>query len=433
MDLAHKMTFRNIVGWLLLALAITVVAGAVRFQFAGCPAAASIPGNPVPFLSVSTALLLSGMFMSVIGRLLNYYRPENPIGWLLAILGVAMPLANWLNEYAVCATISAAPLPYVELGTWVGMGASTIIVVCLFVLIPALFPTGTFLSRSWEIAVWVTVSIALLLTFLALITPGPMTLNGIVGPYPFDNPFGLPFPWLRSMERFLYLGIPLVATLGGLLGIAAFIARFRRSSGDERQQLKWFAYFLVTVVAVHLVGYELIGGMFFPGVFDHWSYGLILILSFSGFPLVIGLAIFKYRLYDIDLIIRKTLVYGLLTVSLVLVFFGLVTMLQSLFSAVSNQQSPLSVVLSTLAIAALFNPLRTRLQEFIDRRFYRQKYDAEQTLAEFATAVRSETDLDVLSNQVVDIVEKTMQPAEVSMWLKRDTNRQPTTHTQDIG
>ncbi len=143
------------------------------------------------------------------------------------------------------------------------------------------------------------------------------------------------------------------------------------------------------------------------------------------FPLIITIAILRSHLWDIDLIIRKTLIYSFLIIFLGLVYFSAVTMLQSIFSLVSGQHSPVSVVLSTLAIAALFNPLRKRIQDFIDRRFYRRKYDAEQALAAFAAAARSETDLELLSNRLTGTVQEALQPEQVSLWIKPYQRSQP--------
>ena len=144
-------------------------------------------------------------------------------------------------------------------------------------------------------------------------------------------------------------------------------------------------------------------------------------LSFAGVPVAIGFAVLKYRLYDIDLLINRTLVYGSLTTTLVALYFVVIVLLQRLFVLLTGQQSTLAVVASTLLIAALFNPLRRRIQSFIDRRFYRSKYDARKTLEAFSATLRDETDLDALSNDLVGVVRETMQPAHVSLWLRPES------------
>jgi hypothetical protein len=145
------------------------------------------------------------------------------------------------------------------------------------------------------------------------------------------------------------------------------------------------------------------------------------LLSFAGIPVAVGIAVLRYRLYDIDLIINRTLVYGLLTATLVALYFGGIVVLQRLFVLLTGQQSTLAVVASTLAIAALFNPLRRRIQSLVDRRFYRKKYDAVKTLEAFSVKLRDETDLDALSDDLVGVVRETMQPVHVSLWLRPET------------
>jgi hypothetical protein len=197
--------------------------------------------------------------------------------------------------------------------------------------------------------------------------------------------------------------------------------RYRKGSLRERQQIKWLALFgglSVLYVLLLLVAYPLLtgGGVMNPG---NKLPGLIFYLTTGLFPPVaIGVAVLRHRLWDIDLLIRRTLVYSILTVSLSLVYFGSVVVLQELFTTSTGRQSPAAVVLSTLAIAGLFTPFRRRIQTFIDRRFYRKKYDAEQVLAAFSTTLREEVDLDHLTNSILGVVEETVQPAHASLWLR---------------
>jgi hypothetical protein len=174
-------------------------------------------------------------------------------------------------------------------------------------------------------------------------------------------------------------------------------------------------------VVIQLVVFEMVGAFFYPEIFNTVWYRAIILVVFTGFPIVIGIAVFKYRLYDIDIIIRKTLVYGVLTILLALIYFGSVLLIQGLVTAVGGQQSPIVIVFSTLLIAALFSPLRRRIQAFIDQRFFRRKYDAEQTLAQFAASVRDEVDLDDLTAELLRVVQETMEPEHVSIHL-RDQN-----------
>jgi hypothetical protein len=228
------------------------------------------------------------------------------------------------------------------------------------------------------------------------------------------NPFGGP-PFVEWVEA-----------LGGVLGPACFVAaiislilRFRRSQGQERQQIKWFAYAsALGFMAILFVT------LFDLPVVDERTDALIEHLVWTVAPLSLpvsaGIAILRYRLYDIDLIINRTLVYGALTVSLAGVYIGSIIVLQGLVRALTGQESQLAIVASTLAVAALFNPLRRRIQSSIDGRFYRRKYDARKTLEAFSARLRNETDLDALGGDLKSVIGETMQPAHVSLWLRPD-------------
>jgi hypothetical protein len=204
------------------------------------------------------------------------------------------------------------------------------------------------------------------------------------------------------------------------------VIRYRRSGGEERQQIKWIA-FAASVVALGVSGAVFLGTFAAGtagGTHPLWV-GLIedaITLSFAGIPIAVGFAVLKYRLYNIDLLINRTLVYGALTAALVAVYFGGVAATEAVVRTLTGQeqQPQLAIVVSTLVIAALFNPLRRRIQAFIDRRFYRRKYDARKTLEAFTAKLRDETDLDALSGDLIGVVRETMQPAHVSLWLRPD-------------
>jgi len=199
------------------------------------------------------------------------------------------------------------------------------------------------------------------------------------------------------------------------------VVRFRRSRGIERQQMKMFAYVIVV-----LIGGSVLAGILSDVTGVVWLGSISFVLSLMGLmclPIAVGVAILRYRLYEIDLIINRTLVYGPLTATLALVYFGGVATTQLVFRVLTGQQQQpqLAIVISTLVIAALFNPLRRRIQSFIDRRFYRSKYDARKTLEAFSLRLRDETDLEALNNQLVGIVRQTIQPSHVSLWLRPAT------------
>jgi hypothetical protein len=217
--------------------------------------------------------------------------------------------------------------------------------------------------------------------------------------------------------------IQLSVLLLGLIAAASVVVGRRNARGVERQQIKWLLYaapiwFFGSALKIAVFYFSLI-----EGPWGLWvGYLLVAIGGLSG-PIAIGVAILRYRLYEIDTLINRTLVYGLLTATLVVVYFGGVAATQTIFRTLTGQeeQPQLAIVVSTLVIAALFNPLRRRIQAFIDRRFYRRKYDARKTLAAFSAKLRDETDLDALSDDLVGVVRETMQPAHVSLWLRADT------------
>jgi hypothetical protein len=204
-----------------------------------------------------------------------------------------------------------------------------------------------------------------------------------------------------------------------VVGASSMLARLRHAGRIERQQIKWFAY--ATVVVISGV---ILKNIVYPAAGEMWVWRVGLILTAVGIvssPVAMGIAIFRYRLYDIDMIINRTLVYGPLTATLVVLYFVGIVVLQRLFVVLTGEQSTLAVVASTLLIAALFTPLRRRIQSFIDKRFYRRKYDARKTLEAFSAKLRDETDLNALSEDLIGVVRETMQPAHASLWLRPDT------------
>jgi hypothetical protein len=264
----------------------------------------------------------------------------------------------------------------------------------LFVLLFYLFPDGRFVPR-WTRMIVIALVGAALVDMLRYIR-GPLTLSVSMG---------LNIFWLGCL----------------IVGVLAQIYRYRRvSSPTQRQQTKWIMFGLTLAVLATLI-WSLFVEIFplqpGPARLAYYLSVNILAIGFMFFPISMVISILRYRLWDIDILINRTLVYGLLTGVLALLYFGSVVLLQSLFRALSGQVSPLAIVISTLVIAALFSPLRLRVQQFIDRRFFRRKYDAEKTLAGFAATMRDEVDLDKLCEALSAVVEGTMQPTHVSLWL----------------
>jgi hypothetical protein len=242
-------------------------------------------------------------------------------------------------------------------------------------------------------------------------------------PWGIRNPFELELPPWTDAAFFIIL--PLLP-LCMLASVGSLVSRYRRAIGEERQQIKWISFAASVVGVTYLIAmatsFAFPSGAWMAAGSPLWldlvAYAAL--ASFTGVPIAVGFAVLRYRLYDIDVVINRTLVYGSLTAMLAAVYFGGVATTQAIFRALTGQeqQPQLVVVISTLVIAALFNPSRRRIQAFIDRRFYRRKYDAAKTLEAFSAKLRDETDLDALSDDLVGVVRETMQLAYVSLWLR---------------
>ena len=245
------------------------------------------------------------------------------------------------------------------------------------------------------------------------------TSPGRISPYRISNPFGIERNQRSILELLGDLGAATLLVCCVLAVISVFV-RLQSAEGEERQQIKWFAYAAAVLLSTFFLGLPLAGVIAAIGL--GWAAQIPLVIGVLAIPAAVGVAMLRYRLYEIDILINRTLVYGSLTLMLALVYFGGVTATQALLRTLTSQEQlpQLVVVASTLVIAALFNPLRRRIQGFIDRRFYRRKYDARKTLDAFSAKLRNDTDLATLSDDLVGVVRETMQPAHVSLWLHPD-------------
>jgi hypothetical protein len=244
---------------------------------------------------------------------------------------------------------------------------------------------------------------------LAAFSPGPI----IIGLSAIRNPLGIEgLPNAYKAVQALMLVLLAVS-------VVSLLMRRLYARGVERQQTKWFTYTSAVAASGAILEYIISEPLELVWL-GRVGHALVLV-GLAGIPISMGIALTRYRLYEIDLIINRTLVYGSLTATLVALYFGGIVVLQRIFVTLTGQQSTLAVVASTLAIAALFVPLRRRVQGFVDRRFYREKYDARKTLEAFSAKLREETDLEALNNDLVGVVRETMQPAHVSLWLRPDT------------
>src|ERR671916_897622 len=350
---------------------------------------------------------------SVVGAMIGSHRPGNPIGWIFCAAALFQGLAVFGDEYATYALITrpgsltlGPEMSWLTEWIWApGLGL-------ILVFLPLLFPDGRPPSRRWRWVAWLGGISIVMIVVLAMVIlwseRGTQLLRD-----PVSDEAG-PAWILGLLAEAVAFPLMLVA---GLAAVISLFVRFRRARGEERQQIKWFASAAaLTLLVVFLVeGIPEVNRLFETIT----AVGAVLVAP--SIPVATGIAILRYRLYDIDLLINRTLVYGSLTATLVAVYVGTIVVLQGLLRALTGQESQLAIVASTLAVAALFNPLRRRIQGFIDRRFYRRKYDAAKTLEAFSAKLRDETDLDALSNNLLGVVRETMQPAQVSLWLRPDT------------
>jgi hypothetical protein len=357
---------------------------------------------------------LTAISYAPVGALIASRHPENPVGWLLCLYGFVISLSYFSAEYAIYALLAQPDsLPAGEAMAWV-FSWMLPLVIGFSTLSYLLFPTGRLPSRRWRWAVWLTVAFIVVGVLLGAFSSGPLSDLG-----PIQNPLGIVgLADIYSAVLYTTFSVLLVAV------ISSVFVRLRRAGGVEHQQIKWFAYAVAANAIAVVVAYVIPGLIETPLWFERVGFALNNIVI-PAIPIAIGIAILRYRLYDIDILINRTLVYGSLTLMLALVYFGGVTATQVVFTALTGQeeQPQLTIVVSTLVIAALFTPLRRRIQSFIDRRFYRRKYDARKTLEAFSAQLRDETDLNALSEDLVGVVRETMQPAHVSLWLRPDTPR----------
>jgi hypothetical protein len=358
-----------------------------------------------------SALLIYVPFLAfpIVGALITSRHPKNPVGWICLAVGLFWMLIAVGDQYETESTVVIDALTQAIWVPPVGL---------LGIYLILLFPDGKLPSRRWRPLAWLSGVVMVLASLGITFAPGP--LEGHPG---VRNPFGLEgAPWVSTAG----ISILLLLLLCMLASALSLVLRYRRSGGEEREQIKWIAFAASVVGLLYLI--TMVSSLFFPlgwgaagtplwlGLLQHAA-----LVSFTAVPIAVGFAVLKYRLYDIDVVINRTLVYGSLTATLALVYFGGVVGLQYVFRAVTGEESTLAIVASTLAIAAMFDPLRRRIQSFVDKRFYRSKYDARKTLEAFSAKLRDETDLEVLNSDLVGVASETMQPAHVSLWLRPDS------------
>jgi hypothetical protein len=394
--------------WSAAGLTITLMTAGLALQ-----AATESPLGGLPFLiHISEVFGLSGF--AVIGALIVTWHPRHPVGWIWLLISFSFGVDHFAWGYAHYGEITrpgslpgaAAAIVWLY---WTGRGTFGLLGMTLLLL---LFPGGRPLSSRWSIVAWIAVARAALSIPIAALVAVPFG----------EFPFATDLVSVNGAQAVLE-PIKQIPSIAGLIlfGAAMFslISRFKRANGVERQQIKWFVFAAALLIPAFIL--ILVAG-FQQG--PEFNFRILLgplfgVTASIGMAAASAIAITRYRLWDIDLIIRRTLIFGILTGALVFVYFLGIVLFRGIFQSLSGQNSPMAIVLSTLAIAALFTPLRRRIQGAIDRRFYRSKYNAEQTLASFSTLTREHTDLDDLASVLLRVVRETVLPDSISLWLKR--------------
>ena len=350
----------------------------------------------------------------VVGLVIVLKRPSNPLGWVFCGIGflAGMGLFSWsYSEYAYY--VADRPLPLAVWVVWAGSWFWYPLISSIVVMPLLLFPDGL-LSQRWRPVLWLAIVLIIVTSTLAA-TPNTILAGEVETGQELlrlDNPVGL---WenhddvvddhpIMQFAWYVLLGL----IIGGVVSLSL---RFRRSRGRERLQMKWFTFAALMILV------NVVLGSILPEFDASFVSGAMFVIAIAALPVTCGIAIVKHQLYEIDAIINRTLVYGALTAILVVSYLGIVFLLQRALAGVT-QESDVAVAASTLAVAAMFRPLRVRVQAFIDRRFYRRKYDAQHTLESFSSRLRDEVDLDHLSRDLVLVVRDTMQPAHASVWLR---------------
>lgn len=396
--MSKRLTFW--LAWFTLVLYLVIAIVTLLFQMKNAPS---------ELLSdIFNALVL--LAFATVGALIASRHPQNPIGWIFCICALLSALGNFLLEYTFYTLITVpGSLPAGALLGVFGNWARSLGWFLMLTYLLLLFPNGHLPSPRWRPLAYLIAGLLVAYSIAVLLTAYPY-INIDTRLAAVRNPLGILvandlFDQLANFSLLL-LYLTIIAC------IIAVVLRFRRARGEERQQLKWFAYgttlsILMLIVIIILIFSNVNGA---PGSF--------FFLTVVFIPISAGIAMLRYRLYDIDVLINRTLVYGSLSALLALLYFGLIFTLQSLLQGTLIQNNGVAIVVSTLAIYALFQPLRRRIQQFIDHRFYRRKYDAARTLAAFGTTLRNEVELSQLREQLVAIVRETMQPTHVSLWLR---------------
>ena len=393
------MTGRAISWSLSLTSAVLVVAG-VTATFA----TARLDTNHTASVLGILPIVIPVLAFSVVGGLISASRPGHPIGWLLAVIGALFSLVVGSSSIVHWGLLTGKMSP--GFAEWLSIGSNAWVVALGLVGTQLLIrlPDGSLPSPGWR---WYSRATALLIVFSTVgMATEPGTVEGVEGT---ANPLGSETAAQLSAAFFLVI-------LSFVVGIAALVLRYRRSTGHDRAQLRWVAFSGAVFVTMYIVGLSLLSIVDEDSAFGS-ALTAVIAAGFAALPVGIGFAVLRQRLYDIDVVINRALVYGTLTAMLAGIYLGSVLLLQLSLQGIT-EGSGLAVAASTLATAALVRPARARIQDIVDRRFYRRKYDAARMVRTFSARMRDQIDLETVQDDLRSMIAETVQPAHVSLWLK---------------
>ena len=395
----------TIIAWTLCAFVILVATVGIVYGWMMRPA-----DQPVDRIIWGWGWLLPATF-AVLAALIVARQPYNRVGWLLMVTALAAAVSNsGYSDFLAAPRTELTPGLFLLL--WFDGWAWILLIFPVF-LIPLHFPTGRPPTPRWNWVNWLAVGMG------GFFVVASLFFDNAIGPMDYawrlPNPLGYIPEAVVNGPFLLGWGSGLVIVLGASL--VSLIVRYRRAHAIERLQIRWLIFAGVILLLTYTPIFFLTDPAA-PGFASQFWQSLLLLVSIMGFAAAITIAILRYQLWDIDVIIRRTLIYSVLTAILALVYFGSVIVLQTIFADATGERSALSIVLSTLLIAALFTPLRLRIQETIDRRFFRRKYDAQQALAGFSRLTRGAADLDEINRALLQVVDETVQPQTAAVWLR---------------
>lgn len=393
--------------WPIAGIAVCLCLASLLLTAAGTaslilPGTELIPDRPstIDFLTFS----LTFVAFPTIGLIVALKRPANPLGWLFLIIGLGVTVSVAAGEYADRHIHVGADLPAVDVVAWLGTWSWMVTLGLALTFAVLLFPTGRLPSGRWRPLAWLCAFTIFATAIAEAFRPGPMSDyegSGLERPFAFGGALG------DLMQSVADVGLLAIVALG-IVSIALLAHRFRRAHGAERQQLKWFLF----PMAVFLVGLST------ASVLQTQLAWSVALLGLAAIPVGAGIAILRHRLFDIDLVINRTLVYATLSLLLGGIYIGLVLGLQVLISPLFGTDTA-AIALSTLTVAALFGPLRARVQRIVDRRFFRSRYDAQRTVEALAIRLRDQVDPEQLTQSLREATIATLKPRSASVWLRQ--------------